>query len=1078
MSLSTGATSATSLERRPYLGLKSFKEEDQNSFFGRDKETGELLSLMEDHILTVLCGKSGIGKTSLVKAGLVPALKKEYYLPIYIRVNFEDEICAPIVQVKQAVQEQVSLVEKAYDFEGEATLWEYFHGLGIVNGFITPIIIFDQFEEIFTLGKRTDQKEELLQQLSDLIENRIPASVSEKYRSQKKFVPTVLLESKKYRVIFSMREDYLPQLDALKNIIPSVKWNQYRIQELLGMQAREAIMQPALDLIELQEAVAVITKIPSSHIQEYAPAHYQPKTGESWECKKIEPFLLSLYCYQLNELRILHQTDKITMDLIEQVDVENLVKKHYENTLNLFGEEEEAQKVNRAIEDLLTNDGHRKLHPVEELMRTHALSEKEIEMLVDQKIIRREKRGAILYVELIHDILIGVVKERRDKRVYEEQLIEERKKQEAFIEKQRIETNQMRQRAKYIRRIARISAAAAVVSLLLLTYAILQARKAKKQELLALQSKTQAEAQSTLAKRNASLADQERKKANVNAAMAKANELEAFKQKKLADEQAILLLESERKANTLKLRAEKQQILALEAKAYVKEANYQAKQSMILAQVARDSLVLMKTKKEKDSLYRSSKKLEDSIQYVIPIQIALEKSSALRENDPVISYYYARQAYQIDNRNQQARRELVKAFNVNPFYTSSYIKLDSNTVLKRMTDNGKYLIEIASNGKITISGLSNARTQYTFTASGLSNQTSAQWELKTLGDHLLLIHDPVNAMVNLWSINDLPTPAKLLWEEKQVQQIKFATSGSHLICLKNKRIELLPLNDFLNNRIENSSNFRLVVENLLDNPSLFSTKVDYLEMPDNSTGSTHWMIQGNKLYNVDINSLEKRSGIVAKLKHQQDVYEESEPSYSNFICFTPDQKHVLISWSYRNANYLTFRSILKNRQVDSYKYDEPMGNPVLSPQGLLAFPKRSNVSLFNGTQEVFTTRSTKSKGFVSREPFTASALDISASGKLMAVQDSPGNINLINALTGSLIRNFSYATIEQLKFSPDNQYLYALTHNQLQVIYIQKLLENKTVSSPEEVIDLVEKKGFFGDLWGLTNSQKAKYGLK
>jgi ABC-type uncharacterized transport system permease subunit len=151
---------------------------------------------------------------------------------------------------------------------------------------------------------------------------------------------------------------------------------------------------------------------------------------------------------------------------------------------------------------------------------------------------------------------------------------------------------------------------------------------------------------------------------------------------------------------------------------------------------------------------------------------------------------------------------------------------------------------------------------------------------------------------------------------------------------------------------------------------------------------------------------------------------------------------------------------------------------VISPQGLLVVQKRSGVSLFNGTREVFQTRSAKSKDFASREPFTAFSFDIATSGKLMAVQESPGNIDLVDALTGNLLSNFTYSTIQQLKFSPDNQYLYALTHNQLQVIYIQKLLKNKTVSSPEEVIDLVDKKGFFGDLWGMTEAQKSKYGLK
>src|SRR6516165_12378470 len=56
----------------PWLGLASFTEEQSGYFFGRDGEIAELFRLLKRETLTVLFGQSGLGKTSLLQAGLFP----------------------------------------------------------------------------------------------------------------------------------------------------------------------------------------------------------------------------------------------------------------------------------------------------------------------------------------------------------------------------------------------------------------------------------------------------------------------------------------------------------------------------------------------------------------------------------------------------------------------------------------------------------------------------------------------------------------------------------------------------------------------------------------------------------------------------------------------------------------------------------------------------------------------------------------------------------------------------------------------------------------------------------------------
>ena len=59
----------------PYVGLSAFDERTRRLFFGRDRVVDDLLQRVRAHPLTVVIGPSGSGKSSVVLAGLVPALK-------------------------------------------------------------------------------------------------------------------------------------------------------------------------------------------------------------------------------------------------------------------------------------------------------------------------------------------------------------------------------------------------------------------------------------------------------------------------------------------------------------------------------------------------------------------------------------------------------------------------------------------------------------------------------------------------------------------------------------------------------------------------------------------------------------------------------------------------------------------------------------------------------------------------------------------------------------------------------------------------------------------------------------------
>ncbi|HLY52333.1 MAG TPA: hypothetical protein VKQ31_04915, partial [Steroidobacteraceae bacterium] len=116
--------------RNPWLGLASFTEETRRYFFGREEEVAELARRVQRKLLTVLIGQSGLGKTSILRAGLVPRLRAQGYCPIYVRIDYSRQAPEPADQIKAAIRANARLsgewTQAGVAVEGES-LWEFLH---------------------------------------------------------------------------------------------------------------------------------------------------------------------------------------------------------------------------------------------------------------------------------------------------------------------------------------------------------------------------------------------------------------------------------------------------------------------------------------------------------------------------------------------------------------------------------------------------------------------------------------------------------------------------------------------------------------------------------------------------------------------------------------------------------------------------------------------------------------------------------------------------------------------------------------------------------------------------------------
>ena len=412
--------------QHPWIGLASFTEGDLEFFAGRGEEIDELLRLVRRDTLTLLYGVSGLGKTSLLQAGLFPALREEDYLPVPIRLDYLEGAAPLAAQVLDAITAAADAARvEAPQPRPDETLWEYFHREGNHfwsprNDLVTPVIAFDQFEELFTLGRETPEcatrATAFISELADLVENRPAAALRDDPLRAKEFSfkPATL------KVLLAMREDYLADLDRIRSHFRALGQNRLRLLPMGERQARQ--------VIELGAPLL------APGVEDRIIKFVAGGPGDAYAAEiTIAPALLSLALRELNERRLARGPDaKITPDLLD-VEQQKIFEDFYLRTLQDF-----SAGVRTFVEDkLLTTTGYRDSCALDDALSRADVTLPVLNELVNRRLLAFEDRHHTRRVELTHDVLIPVIKASRDNRHAREALAQlERQQREAF-EKER-----------------------------------------------------------------------------------------------------------------------------------------------------------------------------------------------------------------------------------------------------------------------------------------------------------------------------------------------------------------------------------------------------------------------------------------------------------------------------------------------------------------------------------------------------------------------------------------------------------------------------------------------------------------
>lgn len=411
----------------PWLALSTYEEKDQDKFKGREKDIECVLNMLQQSESIVCYAASGDGKSSLINAGVCPGMRKLGMFPLKISftsaeyegkgvprkdddsIDFDNLIWDKIEEgVKLYQREFVKKFNIQEDFlinfekiskyekiEKHNSLWWKLRTETIQIPFgefdNIPVLIFDQFEEIF----RASWKAEFFKWLEMLMRDVCPDVFLDK--------TDVVPGRKMFKTIFSLRYEYVGELDywcSQKSYIPQLMQNRYFLRPLKRDQA--------ISVIQEQKGIDNVSKKMSEEA-DLIVGNIVAKTQDPHHSSdEISAIILSLVCFVLYE----KWSENIEYSL-KDINLNAIIYEFYLDKLQKIGVPDD---VRQALEDVLISSKNTRLRmPISD----NRLQKVEISKYVytaegapnlkSEHLVKLEFSNGEDYIEFIHDKLADTI---------------------------------------------------------------------------------------------------------------------------------------------------------------------------------------------------------------------------------------------------------------------------------------------------------------------------------------------------------------------------------------------------------------------------------------------------------------------------------------------------------------------------------------------------------------------------------------------------------------------------------------------------------------------------------------------
>lgn len=393
----------------PYKGMAPYSERDAAFFFGRENEPKNIIFNLMASRLTLLYGESGVGKSSLMRAGVVHNLRRrarknveEGGSPEFAVAIFNEWRDDPVAGLTTCVRDAIirALSDRAIEHPPASnslvdTLQAW---TDVAAG---PLyVILDQFEDYFLYPRHEERDGRFASEFSRVVNCR----------------------DLRVSFLISIRDDSYAKLDCFEESIPNIFQNTLRLEHLDRTATEAAIRKPIDQYNRFYAAGRTRISIDDDLVSEVLKGPSVPKTwhrnaaqvGAAGAETVIEtPFLqLVMTCLWKEEMRL--GSTRLRLETLKSLGgVDKIVETHLGQAMNKLSRKERKMAV-PVFHHLVTRSGHKMAYAVSDLADQARFDEQELTVLLEKlssgenRILHpfdlRERPGERLY-EISLDVL-------------------------------------------------------------------------------------------------------------------------------------------------------------------------------------------------------------------------------------------------------------------------------------------------------------------------------------------------------------------------------------------------------------------------------------------------------------------------------------------------------------------------------------------------------------------------------------------------------------------------------------------------------------------------------------------------
>lgn len=416
-------------EQAPYRypGATPFSTDQSHVFFGRKGDTEALLQKLRREHIILLHSKSGLGKSSLINAGVIPRSEGELKMvPVPIRFRAwvpgrgESPLSVTRNRLIQVLDGGGSILNGLV--EGDKSLWQVAKSFQLSSS-KRILILFDQFEELFTYP--ADDIEDFQQEIAELLNTGIPLRFRRKIdaldvEALSDEEEDILYGDLNAHILFAIRSDRLALLESLKKYLPNIMRHSYELKALTRIDAEDAIVKPANTPGKFATPPFTYSSEVVTQLLNYLE--------DPQECR-VEGILLQMLCEHYERQFVEGQG---LLHLDEIGDPGEIVQNYYREKIKTLPEGE-MKLARLLIEDGLVSKGEGMRISLHEayILQKYQVGQDLLTKLEDSRLVRREpfSRGGYTY-ELSHDRLVSAVVKMREERLEAEAKEVERQKRQ------------------------------------------------------------------------------------------------------------------------------------------------------------------------------------------------------------------------------------------------------------------------------------------------------------------------------------------------------------------------------------------------------------------------------------------------------------------------------------------------------------------------------------------------------------------------------------------------------------------------------------------------------------------------